>query len=85
MTFLTNLGVIGKPCSFRLVLDRKAAKKIPESSSRFQFLEKTPARNFALSDPEDNTSDPLSRDAIAYSKLLRTILAIHLKSRNLKF
>ena len=35
-------------CSFRLVLERKTGKDIPESS-RFEFLEKFLANNFALS------------------------------------
>ena len=38
-------------CSFRLVLEGKTAKEIPESS-RFEFLEKFLANNFALSDAE---------------------------------
>ena len=41
-------------CSFRLVLEGKKGKEIPESS-RFEFLEKFLANNFALSDAEDNT------------------------------
>ena len=39
MTFLTNLGVIEILCSFRLVLDGRTSKDIPESS-RLEFLEK---------------------------------------------
>ena len=38
MTFLTILGVTDILCSFRLVLERKAVKDIPESS-RLEFLE----------------------------------------------
>ena len=38
MAFLTILGVIGISCSFRLVLEGKAGKEIPES--RLEFLEK---------------------------------------------
>ena len=60
MTFLTILGVTEKLCSFRLVIERKTGKKIPESS-RLEFLEKFSANNFALSDAEDNTSGSLNR------------------------
>ena len=51
-------------CSFRLVLEGKTGKEITESS-RFEFLEKFLSNNFALSDAEDNTSDPLNRGGIA--------------------
>ena len=46
-------------CSFRLVLDGKTGKEIPDSS-RLEFLEKFSANDFALSDAEDNTSSPLN-------------------------
>ena len=78
MTFLTILGVM-ETCSFRLVLEGKAGKEIPESS-RFEFLEKFLANNFALSDAEDNTSGPLNRGGTADLPLLRTLLAICQKS-----
>ena len=49
MTFLTILGVIKTLCNFRLVLEGKKGKKIPESS-RLKFLEKFLAnKSFALS------------------------------------
>ena len=64
MTFLTILGVMDILCSFRLVLEEKTGKEIPESS-RLEFLEKLLANNFALSDAEDNTSGPLNRGGIA--------------------
>ena len=67
-------------CSFRLVLEEKTGKEIPESS-RLEFLEKFSANNFALSDAEDNTSGPLNRGGIADLPLLRTLLAIHQKSQ----
>ena len=67
-------------CSFRLVLEGKAGREIPESS-RLEFLEKFLANNFALSDAEDNTSAPLNREGIADLPLLRTLLAICQKSR----
>ena len=66
-------------CSFRLILEGKTGKEIPESS-RFEFLEKFLANNFALSDAEDNTSSPLNRGGIANLPLLRTLLAIRQKS-----
>ena len=80
MTFLTILGVIEILCSFRLVLERKTGKEIPESS-RLEFLEKFLANNFALSEAEDNTSRLLNRGGIADLPLLRTLLAICQKSR----
>ena len=55
MTFLTILGVMEILCSFRLVLEGKADKEIPESS-KLELLEKLLAISFALSDAEDNTS-----------------------------
>ena len=79
MTFLIILGVTKILCSFRLVLEGKTSKEIPESS-RLEFLEKFSANNLALSDAEDNTSGPLNRGGIADLPLLRTILAIHQKS-----
>ena len=63
MTFLTILGVTVILYSFRLVLEGKTGKEIPESS-RLEFLEKFSANNFALSDAEDNTSGPLNRGGI---------------------
>ena len=79
MTFLTILGVMEILCSFRLFLEGKKGKETPESS-RFEFLEKFLANNFALSDAEDNTSSPLNRGGIADLPLLRTLLAIRQKS-----
>ena len=84
MTFLTILGVMEIVCSFRLVLEGKTGKEIPVSS-RLEFLEKFLANNFALSDAEDNTSGPLNRGGIADLPLLRTLLAIRQKSRELSF
>ena len=71
-------------CSFRLVLEGKTCKEIPESS-RFEFLEKFLGNHFALSDAEDNTSGPLNRGGIADLPLLRTLLAIRQKSREPSF
>ena len=80
MTFLTILGVTEILCSFRLVLDGKTGKEIPESS-RLEFLEEFSANNFALSNAEDNTSGSLNRGGIGDLPLLRTLLAICQKSR----
>ena len=79
MTFLNILGVTEILCIFRLVLEGKTGKEIPESS-RLEFLEKFSANNFALSDAEGNTSGLLNRGGIAGLPLLRTILAICQKS-----
>ena len=68
----------------RLVLEGKTGKEIPEAS-RFEFLEKFLANNFALSDAENNTSGPLNRGGIPDLPLLRTLLAIHQKSRDSSF
>ena len=84
MTFLTILGDTEILCSFRLVLEGKTGKEIPESS-RLEFLEKFSANNFVLSDAEDNTSGLLNRGGIANLHLLRTLLAIHHKSREPSF
>ena len=84
MTFLTILGVMDILCSFRLVLEGKTGKEIPESS-RFKFLEKFLGNNFALSDAEDNTSGPLNRGGIADLHLFRTLLAIRQESQEPSF
>ena len=80
MTFLTILGVTEILCSFRLGLEGKTCKEIPDSA-RLKFLQKFLESNFALSDAEDNTSAALIRGGIADLSLLRTLLAIHQKSR----
>ena len=84
MTFLTILGVLEILCSFRLVLEGKVRKEIPESS-RLKFLEKISANNFPLADAEDNTSGPLNRGGIADLPLLRTLLAIRQKFQEPSF
>ena len=84
MTFLTILGDTEILCSFKLVLEGETGKEISESS-RLEFLEKFPAKNLALPDPEDNTSRLLSRGSIADLPLLRTLSEIHQKSRELSF
>ena len=75
MTFLTILGVKEILCSFKLVLEGKAGKEIPQSS-RLEFLEKFSPNNFALSDAEDNTSGPLNRGGVVDLHLARTLLVI---------
>ena len=69
------MGVTEILCSFKLVLEGKTGKEIPDSS-RLEFLEKFSANNFALSDTDDNTN----RRGITDLPLLRTLLAIHQKS-----
>ena len=80
MTFLTILGVTEILCSFKLVLEGKTGKEIPETS-RLEFLEKFSANNFDLSDAEDNIPGPLSSGGVADLPLLRTLLVIRQKSR----
>ena len=84
MNILTILAVIKILCSFRLVLEGKTGKEIPESS-RLEFLEKFLANYFALLEPEDKTSRPLNRGGIADLPLLRALLAIYQKSREPSF
>ena len=80
MTFLVFLGVTKILCSFRLVLEVKTEKEIPESSI-LEFLEEFSANNFELSDAEDSTSRPLNRGGIADLPLLTTLLVICKNSR----
>ena len=84
MTFLTILGVTEILFSFKLFLEGKTGKEIPESS-RFEFLEKFSGNNFALSDAEDNISGPLNSGGIADLLLFRTLLTIRQKSREPSF
>ena len=51
MIFLTILRVTRRLCSFRLILEGKASKEIPQSS-RLELLKKFSANNFALSNAE---------------------------------
>ena len=60
---------------FKLVLEGKTGKEVPESS-RLEFKEKFSANNFALSDAEGNTSGPLNRGGIVDFPLFRTLLVI---------
>ena len=85
MTFLTIVGVMEILWCFRLVLEGKTSKEIPESS-RFlrkdflEFLEKFSVNHFAFLNAEDNTSGLLNRGSMADLPLLRTLLAICQKS-----
>ena len=65
--------------SFKLVLEGKTGKEIPESS-RLELSGKFSANNFALSDAENNTSGSLNSGDIADLPLLRTLLSILQKS-----
>ena len=67
MTFLTILGITEILCSFRLVLDVKTGKEIPELS-RLEFLE-----TFSANHAEENTSQLLNRGGIADLILLRKL------------
>ena len=64
MTFVTTLEVTEMLCSFRLVIEEKTVKEIPESS-RLEFLEKFWANIVALSDRGDKTPGLLNRGGIA--------------------
>ena len=81
------MGVTEILCSFRLVVEEKTGKEIPESS-RLKFLEKLSVNNSdALSDAEDNTSRPLNRGGKVDLPLLilRKLLTIRPKSQESKF
>ena len=71
-TFLAILRVMDMLCSFRLVLEGKTGKEIPETS-RLEFFEGFLANNVALSGAENKTPSPLNRGGIANLPLLRTI------------
>ena len=58
MIFLTILGVTEILRSFKLVLEGKIGKEIPELS-RLEFKEKFLANNFALFDAEDKHLQPI--------------------------
>ena len=75
VTFVTIFGVMEMLCNFRLDLEGKTGKEIPESSMS-EFSEKLLANNFILSDAEDNAFGPLNKGVIA-DLPLRALLAIH--------
>ena len=84
LTFLSILGVIEILCNFRLVLEGKTGKEIPESL-RLEFLENFLGTNFPLSEAEENTFGSMNRRGIANLPLLRTLSAIRQKSREQSF
>ena len=84
LNFLTNLRVTEKLCNFRLVLEGKTGKEIPESS-RLEYLEKCFSNYFSLSNAEYNISRPLNRGVTADLPFLRTLLAIRQKSQERSF
>ena len=73
MIFLAILGVMEILYSFKLVLEGKTDKEIPESS-RLELLEKFLVNNFASSYAENHTSGSLNRGGITDLPLLRTLL-----------
>ena len=75
MTFLLRLGATETLCSFRLVLEGRAGKEVPQST-RLKFFEKFLAKTFTLSDAEDTNSRALNTACIADLLLLSTPLAI---------
>ena len=84
MTFLAILGVTETLCRFRLVLEGKTGKEIPESSG-LEFLETFSANNFALSDAEDNSLRLLNTGGIPDLPSLRTLLTICQKYQESSF
>ena len=84
MTLLIILAVTEVLRSFKLVLKEKTGKEIPESS-RLEFLGKSLANNFSLSNAENNTSGPLNIGGITDIPLFRTLLAIRQQSREPSF
>ena len=80
MTFLTILRIVEILCNFRLVLEGKIVKEIPESSI-LEFVERFLANNFALSSAKGNFSDSSNRKGTAELPLLRPLLAIRQKSQ----
>ena len=84
MTFLTILGIIKILCSFRLILEKKTGKEIPESP-RLKFLEKFLANKSALSNAQENSSVALDRRGTADLPFLRTLFSNSSKVQRNKF
>ena len=72
MTFLTILGVKEILCRFRLVLEEKTGKEIPDSSI-LEFLKKFLANNFALSKVEAQAAERHFYELWHQHKQLKTI------------
>ena len=68
-----------EPCMEWIPIKKKTAKETPESS-RLEFLEKFSAKNFTLSDGEDNSSWLLNIGGTTDLTLLRMLLAISKKA-----
>ena len=79
-----HLGSYRNVCSFRLVLDGKTGKVIPESW-RLEFWENILTTNFSLSNAKDNTFRPWNSADIADLLLLRTLLPIYQNPREKSF
>ena len=60
MTILTFLGVTEILCSFKVVIERKRGKEIAKSTGLEFLAKKFLANNFALSDAENNTFEPMN-------------------------
>ena len=76
MIFLTILVVKEILYGFRLLLEEKPGKEMPESS-RLEFLEEFLANNFVLSDEEDNASGLLNRGDSRFTFVENTISNLH--------
>ena len=70
MTLLINLAVTEILCCFRLVLEGKAGKEIPEPL-RWEFLGKVFRKKITLSDAENNTLGLLNGGVIEDLPALR--------------
>ena len=62
--FFNHLRITEILCSFRLVLEGKVGKEIPESL-KLEFLERFLGNNFVLLDAEYNSCWPMNRQGIA--------------------
>ena len=71
-------------CSFRIVLEGKTGKDVPESS-RLEFSEKFLANNFAWSEAENSTSGPLKRGGITDLPLVENTISKWPKVPTAKF
>ena len=80
MTFLTILGVTKILWSSKLFLEEKTGRVI-----KIRVLKNVFSKQIASSDAENKTSGTSDRGGIADLPLLRTLLAIHQKSREPSF
>ena len=65
-------------CSFRLVLEGKAGKDIPESAV-LDFLKKILVNNFIVSDAENNAFMPLSKGIIVHFTFVKNTIGSSLE------